>query len=160
MGRLMRRLRIRIRFLIMSDKYYLDSCIWLNLFKKEGDARKGISYWEIALNFLERVENEGGVIYVSTIVLKELYFVVGKDFGRVKRFFMDCDFIEIVKTTGGDYDLARNFEKEDLGRISFYDYLHVAITRRLSCSFLTRDKDLIRFADNRIKVGKPEDLIG
>ena len=144
----------------MSECYYLDSCIWLNLFKKEGDARKGVPYWEIALNFLERVEDEGGVIYVSSIVLKELYYILGNDFWKVKRFFRECDFVRIIEATSGDYDLARDYEGEDFSKISFYDYLHVAIALRLGCIFLTRDKDLIRFADGKIDVCKPEDLIG
>ena len=144
----------------MGEKYYLDSCIWLNLFKREGDARKGVPYWEIALNFLENVEEGNGVVYVSTIVLKELHFILGKDFWRVQKFFKESGFINIIKTAREDYDLAREFEEEDSARISFYDYLHVAIAKRLGCYFLTRDQDLIEFAGDKIEVCKPEDLIG
>jgi len=38
--------------------YYVDSCIWLNLFKKEGDVAKGVPYWEITKKFIEFAENK------------------------------------------------------------------------------------------------------
>jgi predicted nucleic acid-binding protein len=143
----------------MSENYYLDSCIWLNLFKKEIGGDRRFPYWGIALDFLENVDDKGGVIYVSGIVLKELYFVMGKDFWKAKKFFKENGFVEIIKTSRIDYNLARDFEDKDLARISFYDYLHVAVAKRLNCCFVTRDKDLIEFAKRKIEIGKPENLI-
>ncbi len=66
---------------------YVDSCIWLNLFKKEGDQIKGVPYWQLAQDFIKQVEDEKGTIIVSTIVLKELYFKLGEKFDYAKRFF-------------------------------------------------------------------------
>ena len=144
----------------MGDRYYLDSCIWLNLFKKEVGGDLGFPHWEMALDFLENVDDEDGIIYVSSIVLKELYFVMKKDFWKAKKFFGECDFVRVIKTAEEDYDLARDFERVDSAKISFYDYLHVAILKRLGCCFVTRDKDLIEFVGDKIEVSKPEDLIG
>ena len=58
-----------------------------------------------------------------------------------------------------DYDLARKFENEEEIKLSFYDYLHVAIAKRLNVPLITRDKELIYFAKKHIGVFKPEDLI-
>lgn len=139
----------------MTQKtYYVDSCIWLNLFKKEGDATRGVPYWKLAKDFFE----QGNKIIISTIVLKELSFIV-KDFNQTMKFFKDSDFIKIIKTNSEDYDLARKFEDEEESKISFYDYLHVAIAKRLNIPLITRDRDLIDFAKKQIKVYKPEDLI-
>ena len=43
----------------MTQKtYYVDSCIWLNLFKKEGDTTKGTPYWKLAKDFLEMIKTK------------------------------------------------------------------------------------------------------
>ncbi len=76
----------------------------------------------------------------------------------VKEFFKDNSFIKIVKTTSEDYELARSYEDSDQYGLSFYDYLHVAIVKRLNITFITRDKDLIEFSKNIISVNKPEDF--
>ncbi len=143
----------------MEKQYYLDSCIWLNLFQKEGDASKGIPYWQIALNFIEDVKNDGAKIYVSTIVLKELYYILGNKFQKIMDYFKQADFVVIIKTKNEDYNLARKFEIENNSKISFYDHLHVAIVKRLECVFVTRDRDLLNFSRNKISVDLPEKLI-
>ena len=143
----------------MNEVFYLDTCIWLNLFKKEGDVSKGKPYWIIAKEFIEKVESSNDSIIVSTIVLKELEFKLGDKFNLVKEFFKDNNFIKIIKTTSEDYELARNYEDSDKCGISFYDYLHVAIAKRLSIKFITRDRGLIEFSKDIIKVNKPEELI-
>lgn len=140
----------------MAQKtYYVDSCIWMNLFKKEGDPTKGVPYWKIAKNFLEK-DND---IIVSTIIIKELSFKIGEKLNFVMKFFKDNESIKMIKTTPEDYDLARKFEDEEKFKISFYDYLHVAISKRLSIPLITRDKDLITFAKKHIEVYRPEELI-
>ena len=138
-----------------KQAYYLDSCIWLNLFKKEEN--QGINYWRIALDFLEKCGENGNII-VSTIVLKEISFKLGEKFLEVKQMFNESGFIKIMKTTSDDYVLARIFE-QDHRLLSFYDYLHVAIAKRLAIPLITRDKDLIEFAKKYVVVYKPEELI-
>lgn len=138
--------------------YYLDTSIWLNLFKKEFDFRSGVKYWKIAREFIENVAKTKSLILVSTINLKELYFTSGEKFKLVREFFRTSSYIRLIKTTEQDYNLAREFEKRD-GKISFYDYLHIAIAKRLNAILVTRDNDMTKFAENFVKVGKPEDLI-
>ena len=82
----------------MSKKeVYVDSCIWLNLFKNEGDPTKGIPYWQLAKNFIDSIEKNDGKIFVSTIILKELQFKLGERFEKVKLFFKETEFIQIIK---------------------------------------------------------------
>ena len=141
-----------------NKEYYIETCIWLNLFKKEGDSTKGIPYWKLAKDFIEQVEDQNEKIVVSTIVLKELYFTAKDKFNRIKKFFKESEYIKIVKTTPEDYELARRWEQEH-GALSFYDYIHVAIAKRLKIPLITRDEELIEFAKSRIDVCKPEELI-
>ena len=143
---------------VSNKKYYIDSCIWLNLLKKEGDPTKGIPYWKLAKDFIEQVEDQNEKIIVSTIIMKELYFTMKDKFNRIKKFFKESEYIEIVKTIPEDYELARKWEQEH-GVLSFYDYIHVAISKRLNILLITRDEDLIEFAKSNVKVFKPEELI-
>ncbi|MDP3640579.1 MAG: PIN domain-containing protein [Nanoarchaeota archaeon] len=140
-----------------QKRYSVDSCIWLNLFKKEGDPTKGTPYWKLAQDFIDHVEEENGIIIVSTIVLKELSYKLGGKFEEVQQFFKESGFIHLVKTTTEDYNVAREFEQRHHS-LSFYDYLHVAIAQRLNVPFITRDADLLAFAQSKIAVFKPEDL--
>ncbi len=49
-----------------QKSFYLDSCIWLNLFKKEGDSSKGVPFWKIAEDFVNKImfsEDEERILY-------------------------------------------------------------------------------------------------
>jgi len=48
-------------------KYYLDSCIWLNLLKKEGDASKGKPYWQIAKDFIDNLQDDAEIAYSKLV---------------------------------------------------------------------------------------------
>ncbi|MFH1408626.1 MAG: PIN domain-containing protein [Nanoarchaeota archaeon] len=115
---------------MINRRIYFDSCIWLNLFKKEVDLRKGISYWKLSKALIEQIEEDKGFIVVSTIVLKELSCILGNKYHLVMHYFKEAECIKIIKTMNDDYDLARQFEQAH-GFLSFYDYLHVAIAKRL-----------------------------
>lgn len=39
-------------------RFYLDTCIWMNLFKKEGNPEKGVPYWKIAKEFINNLKKE------------------------------------------------------------------------------------------------------
>ena len=77
-----------------TKEYYLDSCIWLNLFKKEGDPAKGVPYWKLAQDFVKQAEGNGDLIFVSTIVLKELTFKLN----QIRKVFEISEVIKIKPT--------------------------------------------------------------
>ena len=86
----------------MAQKtYYVDSCIWINLLKKEGDETKGVPYWKLAKDFIEQNN-----VIVSTIVIKELSFKIEEKLNDVMTFFRDDESIKMIKTVPEDYDLA------------------------------------------------------
>jgi len=144
----------------MTQKsYYVDTNIWLNLFKMEGDPSKGKPYWKIAFDFFERVKQKDEVIYVSSIILKELKYKLDAKFDYVTEFFRKSKFIRMIKTKNEDYDFARKLEEETNFKISFLDYLHIAISKRLDVLLITRDRDMIEIAKNYIKVKRPEELV-
>lgn len=140
--------------------YYIDTCIWLNLFKREGDETKGKPYWKIAEEFIDGIEKSEDIsIVVSTIVLKELYFKLGKEFYDKKAFFNEAKYVNIVKSTEEDVQLARKIESSSIYKIGFCDCLHIAITKRLNATLVTRDKELIAIGREYVPIDKPENLI-
>ncbi len=58
--------------------YYVDSCIYLNLWKKEVDDF-GNKLWEFAKDFFEKTENENATIYYSGFLLKEFMFLLSTE---------------------------------------------------------------------------------
>jgi len=145
---------------VVLKRYYIDTCIWLNLFKKEGDAERGVPYWEIADKFINNIkESEQGDVIVSTIVLKELTFKLKESFNKKRSFFKEKPYIIIVKMIAEDILLARKIESENNYQIGFCDCLHIAIAKRLDATLVTRDKDLIIIGRRYVYVDKPENLI-
>ena len=140
-------------------KYYVDTCIWLNLFKKEGDATKGKPYWKIAEEFIKYIEKTRNDLIVSTIILKELEHKLGEGIIFAKEYFKQKGFITIIKTENSDYTLARELEKDFGYELGFYDCINIAISRRLDLHLITRDKELLDKAKKLIKANRPEDLI-
>ncbi|MBW2991289.1 PIN domain-containing protein [Candidatus Woesearchaeota archaeon] len=144
---------------MVKESYYVDSCIWLNLFKKEGDPSKGMPYWKIAEEFFKKVTNNRAVIIISPVVLKEISYKLQNKFSHFKNYILrntkDIEFIDLM---ADDYRLARKLELINGFQIGFSDYLHVAICKRLNLILITRDRKLIAFAQKHICVLKPEDL--
>ena len=133
--------------------YYLDTCIWLNFINKEEPFDK------IAKNFLINISNKDKII-ISTIILKELENKLGKEkFKIIEKFFNNKGNIILIKTINSDYINARVLENSIRFEISFYDCLHIVISKRLNCTLITRDKELIKIAEEYISVWKPEDLL-
>ena len=141
--------------------YYIDSCIWLNLFQKEGDPTKGVPFWAIADDFVKKIicAKESRVAH-SSFVLKEVKYTLNDE-----ALFYDYLFIVKKKLNSSyayaisdDYDFARKLESESRFSISFFDCMHIALCKRLGFILVTRDKKLITFARRYIIVGLPEEL--
>jgi len=139
-------------------KYYIDTCIWLNLFKKEEDVKKNIVYWKITKDFITKTSKKNNII-VSTIVLKELEHILGSTFPRVKKYLSSSPKCIIVRVTHQDYEKARFLEFQTKSQLSFYDYLHIAIAMRFNTMLITRDKDMITIGKKYVQIKKPEALL-
>ncbi len=142
-------------------RYYVDTSIWLNLFKKEGDATKGTPFWQIAEEFIERVMfSKDDEIAYSGVILRELQIKLGekayqdkKEFLAKEQKFVKVDVLEADKANARKLESRYNFE------ISFYDLIHIAISKRLRLILVTRDKQLLEVARaNGVTAHKPEEL--
>ncbi len=145
----------------MQKIYYVDTCIWLNLLKKEGDDTKGIPSWKIAETFINDVmSTDEKYIAYSGIILRELEYKLSKQkFQEILSMLKGEEKFRFVSVTEEDYKFARKMESGISYEMSFYDCLHIAICKRLNLILITRDNLLIRLAREYIEAKKPEDEI-
>jgi len=136
--------------------YYIDTCIWLNLFKQEGDPSKGIPYWKIAKEFIDKVgsSNEKHIVY-SGFVLRELEIKLEPLTYAEKRKYLSR--FEMVDVNEEDKINARKLESHYNFDIGFYDLLHLSLCKRLGLILITRDAALMIIAkEQNVAVSKPE----
>ncbi len=141
------------------ESYYVDSCIYLNLWKKEVDVYEN-KLWEFAKEFFEKVENEDSIIYYSGYLLKELMFVFdeNKFIDKLELFNFSPNFRR-VNLTKEEYEIAKRIKKENR-EISFYDIIHMLLAKQTNSILITRDSSLIRLAkEYQIIVKKPEEKL-
>ena len=140
-------------------KFYIDTNIYLNLWKKEGDETKGIPYWKLAKDFLDKAERENSIIIFSGLILKELRYKLTEEQYQEKENLLNSTY-EKIEVTEEDYKNARKLESKSNFEISFYDCLHASVCKRLNLVLVTRDALLLKFAINEgVKCGKPENFL-
>jgi len=135
--------------------FYVDSCIYINLWQKEV-AVSGKKFWQISENFFKMCDFNNQIIFYSGFVLKELQWVAPGAFAEEEAVFADSRFKKVIALVE-DYEAARKLEAISNFSICFFDCMHVVLAGRMNAILVTRDNDLISFAGNRCKAMKPED---
>lgn len=139
--------------------YYVDSCIYLNLWKKEFD-NFGNPLWKFAKDFFERADSENSIIYYSGFLLKELMFILSTEEYLDKRelFETSPNFKKTILSKK-EFNLASKIKKEN-SEISFYDVIHMLLARQTNSVLVTRDKLLIELTKKHsIVAKKPEEIL-
>jgi len=143
----------------MTSKYYVDTCIYLNLWQRKVDQKTGLKFWKVARDFLQNAENTDSVFLFSGFVLKEMSYILGDRFDGKKNLFLDKERFEKVFAMPRDYEFARELEKKFNGEISFFDCMHIVLTKKEDAILITRDEKLIKYARKYCKVHKSEELL-
>jgi len=140
--------------------YYIDTCIYLNLWQKEVGF-SGVSYWEIAKKLFEFIEEKGIVMYYSGFILNELKFILSeKEFGNKKVLFENMPNFKKIGLERNELDEARKIENETKFEVSFYDIIHMVLARKTNSVLITRDKRLMKIAKKyNVNVSLPEEII-
>lgn len=139
--------------------FYIDTNIYLNLWKKEGDITKGIPYWKLAKDFMDKVGKEGHDIIFTGLILKELKYKLTDEQFLEKEDLLKSTY-QKVDVTEEDYKYARKLESKSKFEISFFDCLHISVCKRLNSILITRDNLLLHLARSEgLKCGKPEDFL-
>lgn len=133
-------------------KFYVDSCIYLNLWQKE-------RLWKKTLDFFELIERSGGEIIFSGFVLKELsYILTSEEFSERKRIFERAGFIRVIASKE-DYANARALESSAGFKVSFFDCMHIILSNRLDAILVTRDRKMSELAiKEKCQVLAPEKI--
>jgi predicted nucleic acid-binding protein len=122
-------------------KYFVDSCVWLNVIKKER------RFFQGSLEFL----SSGEELCISNLVLREIYWKTKEKYGLSKKLIKKS-FCTIIKPSKEDYELARKLEKEYDYCLSFIDFMNIAICKNHNLTLVTRDKGLIEIAKEFIEI--------
>ena len=138
--------------------YYIDSCIYLNLWQKEKN-KFGKPLWKLTKNFLEKIEKENSTIYYSGFLLKELSFILTEqEFNRKRQTFKSTPNFKKLKLTQEEYELAQKINIKN--NIGFYDTIHLLLTKKSKSILITRDKKLLKLAKKyKIPARKPEQIL-
>lgn len=132
-------------------KYYVDSCIWLNLFNKETRVIQGLPVWKIAALFLEQKQ---GRLFSSTFVLEEVGYKTNEKNADVIEALTEC-----IVATSEDMAFGRDIESKESYILSFFDCMHIALAKRKGLTLITRDKELLWRGQKYVEVMKPESLL-
>lgn len=145
----------------MKKSYYIDSNIYLNLWKKEVDPKTGLKFWKIARDFLQKIEINDNIVYYSGFILKELSYILSKQKYEEKRklFYSTSNFVKEV-LTNVEYEEARRIEAQLKNEISFYDIIHLLISKKTNSILITRDNKLLEVSNKLgLEAKKPEELL-
>lgn len=143
----------------MDKRYYIDSCIYLNLWQKEVNPKTGLKLWKIARDFLQKIEDKENIILFSGFILKEMAYVLKENFNEKRRIFLDKDKFKKILAFPEDYEFARKLEKEFNYEISFFDCIHIVLARKEKAILITRDERLISYGRRYCRINKPEELL-
>ena len=143
----------------MKKSYYVDTCIYLNLWQKE--VINSIELWKLAKEFFDKIEEREDTIYYSGFILKEIIYLLSEsEFSQKRELFNSSPrFIKEILTSE-EYEEAREIEIKIKNEISFYDIMHILLTRKTSSILITRDKKLIEISKKLgVEAKKPEEIL-
>ena len=139
--------------------YYVDTCIYVNLFKKE-IVENGFSYCEIAKKFFDKADRQGDLIYYSGYLLKELSFVLGDSLfvENIPFYLYSGNFVK-VKFTRDEYEIVKEIYSTNIG-VSFFDVVHMLLARKNKSTLITRDRELMELCEKfNVLTKTPEQIL-
>ena len=145
----------------MNQKsFYIDSCIYLNLWQKEINFF-GFPIWKIAAKLLNKIEKRNYNVYYSGFLLKELKYILDEDeFYQKRKLFETSPNFKKVKLSKEEFELARKIESQIDFAISFYDIIHMLLAKKTNSILITRDKKLIKLSKKYSVIAKkPEEVL-
>ena len=139
--------------------YYVDSCIYLNLWQKE-TTNAGEELWKYAKEFFEKVDNETSIVYYSGFLLKELMFILTtEEYLQKTELFEASKNFKKVLLSSGEFKLATEIKKQN-PEISLQDIIHILLAKKTSSILITRDRLLLQLAKQlSVTAKKPEQVL-
>ncbi len=143
------------------QNFYVDTCIYLNLWQKERGVIFGKPFWFIAKEFFEFAKKTDSTIYYSGYLLKEISFLLKPEVfaDKLKLFIYSSNF-KRISLDKSEFELAQKIEVDNKFTIGFYDILHMLLAKKTGSVLITRDKKLLKMASKyKVIAKKPEEVI-
>lgn len=143
----------------MKKSYYVDTCVYLNIWQKE--VVNGVELWKLSKEFFDKIEEREDTIYYSGFILKEIMYLLSENEFKKKRemFGSNPRFIKEILTSE-EYEEARKIEIKIKNEISFYDIIHILLARKTKSILITRDKKIIETSKSLdVEAKKPEEIL-
>ncbi|MBS3060381.1 MAG: PIN domain-containing protein [DPANN group archaeon] len=136
--------------------YYIDTCVYMDLWRKDADPKRQ----DAAKQFIEKCIDDQSTIYYSGFVLKELWYnLEHADFANARALFNTINFEKLIATKQ-DRTKGMILRWDASPDLSFFDCMHIVLSRNTKSMLVTQDKPLIRHAKwNNCRASKPEGLL-
>ncbi|MAE13608.1 hypothetical protein CMO92_03505 [Candidatus Woesearchaeota archaeon] len=139
----------------MSNRYYLDTCIWRDYYENREDRFRPLGQW--AFEFFRMVKETESRVLTSDLIVDELSKAYNQtEILKIFKILSDEALLENVKTQKKQVDEAARLKRER--KSPFGDLLHAILARDNGAILITRDKHFVEFEDI-VSIRKPEDLI-
>ena len=138
----------------MTEKYYIDACIWRDLYENRVDKYRPLGEW--AFEFFRMIKETKSIALYSDLVIKELATAYNQE--KIKEMFKIVEEAGCLKKV----EIKREQIKETIKikrekRLPFNDLLHSILARDNDAIMVTRDRHFEQFEDI-VTIRKPEDL--
>jgi predicted nucleic acid-binding protein len=137
-------------------KYYIDTCIFLNVWKGEVGPNKKWPFYRTSDEFLKKYKKD---ILISTKVLTEIERKLSEGEFKI-RCLQLLDELETLDVPEDVIAQAQRIYQDIDKEISFADIIHMLMTEREGATLITRDRALMTIARAYdISVASPDDLV-
>lgn len=138
----------------MSQRYYLDSCIWRDYLENRSDRFRPLGEWALML-ITKIIEHEELFIF-SPLVLQELEKYISREILTERFSIIPLDLRIYILVSKADWIEA--FKAQHQLKTPVVDTLHALLARKYNAILITRDahfEELQKIAT----IAKPEDLL-
>ena len=138
----------------MTDRYYLDSCIWRDYFENRSDKFRPLGDW--AFRLLRKAILDSALIIYSELVEDELKIAYSEE--EISEIFSVVPEEILLKVDISKAQLTEAIQFSKKTNFPVKDMLHAILSRDNGAILVTRDKHFSEL-EKDIVIMKPEDLI-
>jgi predicted nucleic acid-binding protein len=143
------------------QNFYVDTCIYLNLWKKERGFIFEEPLWGIAKKFFDYVSRQNHIIYYSGFILKELLNKLStEEYLKKREIFEEENIFKKVMLTKEEYHRAITIKNSIKTKCSLLDIIHVMLAKKTNSVLITQDKELLKLSNkNNVKAQTAQEAI-
>ena len=138
----------------MVERYYVDSCIWIDYFENRSDKFRPLGDW--ALDIIKKIIKEDSLFIISDHLINELENRYSSE--ELDKFFEIIPEKLIIRINTNEEQAKEASKIKNKLNIPFSDVLHAILARDNQAILVSRDKHFYEL-QKQIIIKKPEDLI-